>query len=81
MYTNMFSNFFKFPIGHLTHPPPSKVFLDFCKKKLFTWPLTLFFRIQHFIKKAVCLLSDVIPGGSKIFHLKCIICGKLSSST
>ena len=29
MYQNMFSNFFKFPIGHLTHPPTSKVFLDF----------------------------------------------------
>ena len=29
--------FFKFPIGHLTHPPTSKVFLDFI---LFTWPLT-----------------------------------------
>ena len=25
----MFSNFFKFPIGHLTHPPSSKVFWDF----------------------------------------------------
>ena len=25
----MFSNFFLYPIGHLTHPPPSKVFLDF----------------------------------------------------
>ena len=25
----MFSNFFKFPIGHLTHPPTSKVFLEF----------------------------------------------------
>ena len=29
MHTNMFSNFFLYPIGHLTHPPPSKVFLDF----------------------------------------------------
>ena len=29
MYKNMFSNFFKFPIWHLTHPPTSKVFLEF----------------------------------------------------
>ena len=26
MYKNLFSNFFLFPIGHLTHPPTSKVF-------------------------------------------------------
>ena len=37
----MFSNFFLFPIGHLTHPPTSKVFLDFWNFFLFTWPLTL----------------------------------------
>ena len=30
----MFSNFFKFPIGLLTHPPTSKVFFDFWKKKI-----------------------------------------------
>ena len=29
MYKNIFSNFWLFPIGHLTHPPTSKVFLDF----------------------------------------------------
>ena len=29
MYKNMFFQFFLFPIGHLTHPPTSKVFLDF----------------------------------------------------
>ena len=29
MHKNMFSNFFLYPIGHLTHPPPSKVFLEF----------------------------------------------------
>ena len=40
MYKNMFSNFFKFPIiGHLTHPPTSKVFWDFLNFYLFTWPL------------------------------------------
>ena len=28
MHKNVFQ-FFLYPIGHLTHPPPSKVFLDF----------------------------------------------------
>ena len=36
----MFSNFLLFPIGHLTHPPTSKVFLDFWNFFLFTWPLS-----------------------------------------
>ena len=42
LYTNIFYNFFKFPIGNLTHPLTSKVFLDFWNFLLFTWPLTLF---------------------------------------
>ena len=29
MYKNIFSDSFLFPIGHLTHPPTSKAFLDF----------------------------------------------------
>ena len=37
MYKNMFSNFCLFPIGHLTHPLTSSLFLFF----LFTWPLNL----------------------------------------
>ena len=43
MYKNMFSIFFNFLIGHLTHPPISKVFLDFLNflnLVLFTWPLS-----------------------------------------
>ena len=40
MYKNIFSNFFLFPIGHLTHPSTSKVFLDFFIFFLFTWPLS-----------------------------------------
>ena len=41
MYQNMFSNFFIFPIGQLTHPPTFKVFLEFWNYVLFTWPLSI----------------------------------------
>ena len=37
MYKDIFSNVFKCPIGHLTHPLTSKVFLDFL---VFTWLVT-----------------------------------------
>ena len=54
----MFSNFFLFPIGHLTHPPTSKVFLDFWNFFLFTWPLSHNFLTSEpgscFLLKPLC---------------------------
>ena len=57
MYKNIFSNFFLFPIGHLTHPPTSKVFLDFLNFFLFTWPLS------GFVKKTIQKIRDYYGSG------------------
>ena len=70
MYKNMFSNFFKFPIGHLTHPSTYKVFLDFWIFIYLHGPLFdavpacvdfLGISIQHFIIYLSVCLSMVRP--------------------
>ena len=71
MYKNMFSNFFKFPIGHLTHPPTSKVFLDFFIFFLFTWPLS----DDHDEKHLLCIIlnakssSNLVPRWRNILNI------------
>ena len=81
MYTNMFSNFLLFPIGHLTHPPTSKVFLDFWNFFLFTWPLNRYARSTHFhCTRPVFLLILPIYNFFVISsrHLRPFLCGFLS---
>ena len=61
----MFSNFFKFPIGQLTHPPThpptSKVFLDFLNFFYLHRPLVCFKnRFQTRIKTTVCTGQNVV---------------------
>ena len=69
IYKHMFSNFFKFPIRHLTHPPTSKVFLDFWNLFLFTWPLNgLLLEFKRFIPMCACMSAYLHACGCDRVH-------------
>ena len=77
----MFSNFFLYPIGHLTHPPPSKVFLDFFIFFYLHGPLENMF-YDVFKQCSVCKCRKVyIPYFMMKWLLHCRWCSFMTEAT